>query len=152
MEYVPAQAPAGRCTIMLPETWQPFYVSIWSAQLLQYHCTASEHTAKSEQAEGCLIAWILWLHQTFPILQEWILFLCYWSEHCLQKQEWAETISLGQKEFTAISYRASAAVEGSCLMCQKLCFLMALHRLHPFFVSRCYVICSVIGTKRGTWK
>lgn len=146
------QAPTGRCTIMLPETWQPFYVSIWSAQLLQYHCTAREHTAKSEQAEGCLIAWILWLHQTFPILQERILFLCYLSEHCLQKQERAETISLGLREFTAISYKASAAVQGSCLMCQKLFFLMALHCLHHFFVFRCYVICSVNGTMRGTWR
>lgn len=41
---------------MLPETWQPFEVSIWPAQLLQYHCMVSKHAAMSEQAVGWLIA------------------------------------------------------------------------------------------------
>lgn len=142
---------------MLPETWQPFEASIWSAQLLQSWCTVSKHAAMSEQTGGCLVAWNSVATSNFSSTSEMDGFpfsavacaVCRRGRRKLRPSLW------GQMASVATAHKADAAVEGS--WCVRSCIFWWYYNLAALFfwaVPWCNVTCAVTAIERGTrrWK
>lgn len=136
---------------MLPETWQPFEVSIWSAQILQYRRTVSKHTAMSEQTGGCLIAWNSVATSNFsstsgngfPFSAE-ACTLRRRGRRKLRQCFWGRMVSVDT------SHKADAAVEGSWRVRSRIFWGYYI----AFFIFSemspdCNVTCTVTGRERG---
>lgn len=144
-----SQTPPGIGTEMFPETWQPFEVSIWSAQLSQFWCTVSKHAELSEQTGGSIIARnsvpasnsITTPEMDFPSLLECALFAGGAGKKVRE--------SPGMVSVT-ISHKAGNAVEGS--WCVESCIFWCCYITFSIILKCPLMHCNLLSNrnrKRG---